>query len=151
MATGLENVSFYSSPKEGQCQRYSINHTVAFISHASTVMLKILQASLQRCVSPELPNVQTGFRKGRGTRDQIANIQWIIEKVREFQTNIYFCFIDYTKAFDCVKSESESYSAMSDSLSVLSDSFCTVRGILQASTLEWVAFPFSKGSSQFRG
>ena len=73
------------------------------------------------------------------------------KKTRKFQKNIYFCFIDYTKAFDCVKSESESYSAMSDFLSVLSDSFCTVRGILQASTLEWVAFPFSKGSSQFRG
>ena len=66
------------------------------------VMLKILQASLQQCMNREPPDVQAGFRKGRGTRDQIANIRWIIEKAREFQKNIYFCFIDYTKAFDCV-------------------------------------------------
>ena len=65
-------------------------------------MLKILQARLQRYVNHELPDVQIGFRKGRGTRDQIANIHWVIEKVRDFQKNIYFCFIDYTKAFDCV-------------------------------------------------
>ena len=74
----------------------------ALISHASKVMLKILQARLQQYVNRELPDVQTGFRKGRGTRDQIANIRWIIEKAREFQKNIYFCFIDYAKAFDCV-------------------------------------------------
>ena len=66
------------------------------------VMLKILQARLQQCVNRELPDVQAGFRKGRGTRDQIANIHWIIKKAREFQKNIYFCFIDYAKAFDCV-------------------------------------------------
>ena len=72
------------------------------ISHASEVMLKILQASLQQYVNRELPDVQAGFRKGRGTRDQIANIRWIMEKAREFQKNIYFCFIDYAKAFDCV-------------------------------------------------
>ena len=71
-------------------------------SHASKVMLKILQARLQQYVNRELPDVQAGFRKGRGTRDQIANIHWIIHKAREFQKNIYFCFIDYTKAFDCV-------------------------------------------------
>ena len=71
----------------------------ALISHASKVMLKILQARLQQYVNCELPNVQAGFRKGRGTRAQIANICWIIEKAREFQKNIYFCFIDYTKAF----------------------------------------------------
>ena len=65
-------------------------------------MLKILQARLQQCMNRELPDVQSGFRKGRGTRDQTANIHWIIEKAREFQKNIYFCFIDYTKAFDCV-------------------------------------------------
>ena len=74
--------------------------TIALISHASKVMLKILQARLQQYV--ELPDVQAGFRKGRGTRDQIANICWIIEKAREFQENIYFCFFDYAKAFDCV-------------------------------------------------
>ena len=75
---------------------------MALISHASKVMLKILQARLQHYVNCELPDVQAGFRKGRGTRDQIANICWIMEKAREFQENIYFCFIDYAKAFDCV-------------------------------------------------
>ena len=76
--------------------------TTALISHASKVMLKILQARLQQSVNRELPDVQAGFRKVGGTRDQIANICWIIEKAREFQKNIYFCFIDYAKAFDCV-------------------------------------------------
>ena len=71
-------------------------------SHANKVMLRILQARLQQYMIHEPPDVQAGFRKGRGTRDQIANIRWIIEKAREFQKNIYFCFIDYTKAFDCV-------------------------------------------------
>ena len=71
-------------------------------SHTSKVMLKILQARLQQYVNRELPDVQAGFRKGRGTRDQIANIRWIMETAKEFQKNIYFCFIDYTKAFDCV-------------------------------------------------
>ena len=72
------------------------------ISHASKVMLKILQARLQQYVNHEIPDVQAGFRKGRGTRDQIANIRWIMEKAREFQKNIHFCFIDYAKTFDCV-------------------------------------------------
>ena len=76
--------------------------TIALISHTSKVMLKILQARLQQYVNRELPDVQAGFRKGRGTRDQIANIRWIMEKAREFQKYIYFCFIDYAKAFDCV-------------------------------------------------
>ena len=75
---------------------------IALISHASKVMLKILQANLQQYVNRELPNVQAGFRKGRGTRDQITNIHWIIEKARKFQNNIYFCFTDYAKAFNCV-------------------------------------------------
>ena len=97
MATGLEKVSFHSKAKE--CSNY---HTVALISHASKVMLKILQARLQQYMNRELPNVQAGFRKGRKTRDQIGNICWIIKKAREFQRNIYFCFIDYAKAFDCV-------------------------------------------------
>ena len=79
-----------------------INCTIALISHASKVMLKILQARLQQYMNRELPDVQPGCRKGRGTRDQIANIHWIIEKVREFQNNINFCFIDYAKAFDCM-------------------------------------------------
>ena len=77
-------------------------HTIALISHSSKVMFKILQAKLQQYVNQELPDVQTGFRRGRGTRDQIDNILWIIDKVREFQKNIYFWFIDYAKVFDCV-------------------------------------------------
>ena len=78
------------------------NNPIALISHTSKVMLKILQASFQQYVNCELPDIQAGFRKGRGTRDQIANIHWIIKKAREFQKNIYFCFIEYAKAFDCV-------------------------------------------------
>ena len=93
---------FIPVPKKGNAKEYSNYCTVALISHASKVMLKILQARLQQYVNHELPDVQAGFRKGRGTRDQIANICWIIEKAREFQKNIYFCFIDYSKAFDCV-------------------------------------------------
>ena len=77
-------------------------HTIAVISHASKVMLKILQARLLPYMNHEIPDVQAGFRKGRGTRDQVANIRWIIEKAREFQKNIYVCFVDYAKAFDCV-------------------------------------------------
>ena len=102
VATGLEKVSFHSSPKERQWQRHSNYHTIALISHASKVMLKILQARLQQYVNSELPDVQAGFRKGRGTRDQISKIRWIIEKAREFQKNIYFSFTDYAKAFDYV-------------------------------------------------
>ena len=102
VATGLEKVSFHSNPKERQCQRMLNYHTIALISHASKVMLKILQARLQQYVNRELPDVPAGFRDGRGTRDQIANIHWIMEKEREFQKNIYFCFTDYAKAFDCV-------------------------------------------------
>ena len=96
VAIGLEKVSFHSNPKEGQSSNY---HTIALISRASKVMLKILQARLQQYVNRELPDVQAGFRKGRGTRDQIANIRWTTEKARELQKNIYFCFIDYAKAW----------------------------------------------------
>ena len=96
VATELEKVNFHSNAKE--CSNY---HTIALISHASKVMLKILQARLQQYMNHELPDVQAGFRKGRGTRDQIANICWIMEKAREFQKNIYFYFLDYAKAFDC--------------------------------------------------
>ena len=92
---------FISIPKKGNAKECSNYHTIALISQASKVMLKILQARLQQYVNHELPDVQDGFRKGRGTRDQIANICWIIDKTREFQKNIYFCFIAYTKAFDC--------------------------------------------------
>ena len=99
VATGLEKVSFHSNPKEKQCSNY---HTIALISQVRKIMLKILQARLQQYMNRELPDVQAVFRKGRGTGDQIANICWIMEKAREFQKNIYFCFIDYTKAFNCV-------------------------------------------------
>ena len=99
VATGLEKVTFNSNPKCQKCSNYC---TIALISHTSKVMLKILQARLQLYVNHELPDVQAGFRKGRETRDQIANIHWIIMKAREFGKNIYLCFFDYTKAFDCV-------------------------------------------------
>ena len=102
VATGLEKVSFHSNTKERQFQKCSNHRTIALITPASKVMLKILHVRLQQYVNCELPDVQGGFRKGRGTRDQIANICWIIEKAREFQKNIYFCFIDYAKAIDCV-------------------------------------------------
>ena len=93
---------FIPIPKKDNAKEYSNYRTIALISQASKVMLKILQARLQQYVNHELPDVQAGFRKGRRTRDQIANICRIIEKAREFQKNIYFCFIDYAKAFDCV-------------------------------------------------
>ena len=93
---------FIPIPKKGNPKECSNYLTIALISHASKLMLKIIQARLQKYVNHELPDVQAVFRKGRGTRDQIANICWIIEKAREFQKNIYFCFIDYAKAFDCV-------------------------------------------------
>ena len=90
---------FIPTPKKGNAKECSNYRTIALISHISKVMLKILQARLQQYVNRELSDVQAGFRKGRGTRDQIANICWIIKKAREFQKNIYFCFIDYAKAF----------------------------------------------------
>ena len=88
--------------EKGNTEEYSNYHISALISNASKVMLKILQARFQQYVNCELPDVHVGFRKGRGTRDQISNIYWIIEKSRKLQKNIYFCFIDYAKAFDCV-------------------------------------------------
>ena len=93
---------FIPIPKKGNAKECSNYRTIALISHISKVMLKILQTRLQQYVDRELHDVQAGFRKGRGTRDQIANICWIMEKAREFQKNIYFCFIDYAKTFDCV-------------------------------------------------
>ena len=93
---------FIPIPKKGNLKECSNYFTVALISHTSKVMLKILQARLQQYLNRELPDVKAGFRKGRETRDQIANICWIIEKAREFQKNIYFCLIDYAKAFECV-------------------------------------------------
>ena len=96
----LKRSVFIPIPNKGNAKECSNYRTIALISHASKVMLKILQASLQQYVNCEIPDVQNGFRKGRGTRDQIANIRWIIEKARVFQRNIYFCFIDYV--IDCV-------------------------------------------------
>ena len=92
---------FMPIPKKGNAKQCSNYHTIALVSHTSKVMLKILQARLQQYLNRELPDVQAEFRKGRGPRDHIANICWIIEKAREFQKNIYFCFTDYAKAFDC--------------------------------------------------
>ena len=94
---------FAPIPKKGNVKECSNYCTIALISHASKVILKILQTRLQQYMNRELPNVQAGFRKGRGTRDQIVNIRWIMEKAREFQKNIYFCFIDYAKVVDCVE------------------------------------------------
>ena len=110
MATGLKKSVFIPITKKGNAKECLNYHTIALISHTSKVMLKILQARLQQYMNHELPYVQAGFRKDRGTRDQIASIQWVIEKAREFeknkqtnkQTNIYFCFIDYAKVFNCV-------------------------------------------------
>ena len=99
---GWKRSVFIPIPKKGNAKECSNYRTIALISYASKVMLKMLQARLQRYANHELPDVQAGLRKGRGTRNQIANIHWIIEKAREFQKNIYFCFIHCAKAFDCV-------------------------------------------------
>ena len=102
VAKGWKRSIFIPILKKGNAQESSNYHTITLISHTSKVMLKILQARLQQYVNHELPDIQAGFRKGRGTRDQIGNMCWIIEKARQFRKNIYFCFIDYTKAFVCV-------------------------------------------------
>ena len=110
VATGLDKIRFHSKSKEKQYQRMlkllqslsATTQTISLISHASKVMLKSLQERLQLYMNCELPDIQAGFRKGRGTREQIVNFCLIIEKAREFQKNIYFCFIDYAKAFDFV-------------------------------------------------
>ena len=116
VGTGLEKFSFHTTPKERQCKECSNYCTIVLISHANKLMLKILQARLQQYTSWELPDVQAGFRKGRRTRDQIANICWIMEKGREFQKNIYFCFIDYAKAFDCVDHTVKKYKSIQRNL-----------------------------------
>ena len=102
VATWLEKVSFHSNPKERQCQRMFRLHMIVVISHASKVMLQILQASLQQYVNGELPDIRARCGKGRGTRVRIANIHWVTQKAKEFLENIYFCFIDHAKAFDYV-------------------------------------------------
>ena len=101
---------FIPIPKKGNAKQRSNYHTIACISQASKVRLKIFQARLQQYVNRELPDVQARFRKGRGTRDQIANTRWIMQKAKEFQKNIYFCFSDYAKDFDCVKVKVKSLS-----------------------------------------
>ena len=107
VATGLEKSVFIPIPKKGNAKECSNYCPIALISHASKVMLKILQASLQQYVNHELTDVQAGFRKGIGTRDQIANICWITKKAREFQKNIYLCFIDYAKVWRSCKALSK--------------------------------------------
>ena len=102
MATGLEKSDFIPIPQKGKSKEWSNNHTISLITNALKVILKILQARLKQYMKCELPDVQAGNRKGRGTRDQIANIRWIIKKESQFQKNMYFCFIDYAKTFDCV-------------------------------------------------
>ena len=103
MTTDWKRSVFFPIPKKGNAKKCSNYHTIVLTSHTSKVMFKVLQAELQQYGNHELPDMQDGSRKGRGTRDQIANIHWIIEKARELKKkNIYFCFIDYTKAFDCV-------------------------------------------------
>ena len=124
---------FNPVPKKGNAKEYSNYHTIVLISHASSVTLKILQARLQQYVNWEIPDVQAGFRKGRGTRDQIVNIYWIIEKAREFQKNIWS---EVKVAQLCL--------ILCDLMDYI------VHGILQARILEWVAVPFSRGSSQPR-
>ena len=106
VATGLEKSVFIPIPKKGNAKECSNYCTIALISHSSKVMLKILQARLQQGMNHDILDVQAALRKGKGTRDQIAKIRWIIEKAREFQRNIYFCFIDDAKAFDCVTTNS---------------------------------------------
>ena len=93
---------FIPVPKKGTAKECSNYHTIALISHTSKATIKILQVRLQKYMNCELPDIQAGFQKDRGTRDQTANIHWIIDKAREYQENIYFCFIDYAKTFDCV-------------------------------------------------
>ena len=124
VTTGLKKVSFHSNPKEGQCQRM-----FKLLYNCTHFMLKILQARLQQYVNWGLPDVQARFRKGRGTRDQIANIHWIIEKAREFQKNIYFLFIDYAKAFVWITTNMQSVSSVAQSCPILWDPMdCSMPG-----------------------
>ena len=102
VATGLEKIIFHSNPEDSNAKECSNYCTLVLISHVNKIMLKILLARLYQYMNRELPDVQAGFRKDRGMRDQIANICWIIKKAREFEKNTYFCFIDYANTFDCV-------------------------------------------------
>ena len=127
--------SFQSQRKNTkECSNY---RTLALISHASKVMLKIIQARLQQHVNCKLPDVQAGFRKGRGTREQIANIWWIIKRAREFQKNIFFCFIDYSKAFDCVD-HNQLWKILKE-MGIPDHLTCLLK--------KWIAISYSRGSS----
>ena len=119
---------FIPIPKKSNAKECSNCHTIALISHASEVMLKILQARLQQYMNCELPAVQAGFRKGRGTRDQIANIYWLVKKARDFQKNIYFCFIDYTKTFDCVDYKKKMWKILKK-IGIPDDLICLLRNL----------------------
>ena len=153
VAKGMEKVSFHSSPKKDSTKECSNYFTIALISHTSKVMFQILQARLQQHMNQEIPDVQAGFRKGRGTRGQIANIQWIIEKARESQKNIYFCFIDYIKTFDCVDHDKLwkilKEQGISDHLTCLLRNLCTAQeatGRTGHGKMDW--FKSRKGLSQ---
>ena len=153
VATELEKVSFHSNHKKGNAKECSNYCTIALISHASKVMLKILQGRLQQYMNREHPDVQAGFRKGRGTGNQIAKICWITEKARAFQKNICFCFIDYIKAFDCMDHNKQweilQEMGISDHLTCLLRNLCagqkaTVR--TRHGTMNW--FQIGKGVHQ---
>ena len=144
---------FIPISKKGNAKECSNYCTIALISHASNVMLKILQARFQQYVNQELPDVQAGFRKGRGTRHQIANIHWIIKKATEFQKNIYFCSIEYTKAFDCV--DHHKLWKILKEMGILDHLTCLFRNLYAGQeatvrtrhgTTDW--FPIGKGVSQ---
>ena len=126
--TGKSQFSFQSQRRtvRKKIQNY---YTVAFISHANKVMFKTLQPGLQQYMYQEPPDVQAGFRKGRGTRDQIASIRWIIEKTGEFQKNIYFCFIDYVKAFDCVEHNNKSLWKILKEMGIPDHLICLLRNL----------------------
>ena len=153
VAIRLEKVSFHSSPKERHAKESSNDCTIALISYPSKGILKIFQARLQQYVNCELLDVQAGFRKARGARDQIAKMCWIIEKAREFQRNIYFCFIDYTKAFDCV--DHNKLWKILKGMGIPDDFTCLLRNLYPGQeatvrmghgTMEW--FNFGKGIHQ---
>ena len=144
---GWKRSVFIPIPKKSNAKEYSNCHTITLISHASKVMLKILRARLQQYMNWEFPDVQAGFRNGRGTRDQIANIHWIIEKARKFQKSIYLCFIEYNAA--AAAKSLQSCPTLCDPRDG-SPPGSPVPGILQARILEWVAISFSRGSSWSR-
>ena len=135
VAKALEKVSFIPSPKKGNAKECSNYRTIVLISHATKVMFKILQARLQQYMNHELPDVRGGFRKGRGTRNQTANIHWIIKKARKFQKNIYFCFIDYAKAFDSV--DHNKLWEIVKEMGILDHLTCLLRNLYASQDVSW--------------